>query len=302
MGSGSYFIAQLDNNSAARMNQKTVTMDTGSALAALTATYPCQVVISTDTSGGFLQDTMYQRNAANNAWVAVEKKHDHSANTDSAGGLFSDILQANVSKYVALNVMSPHAADFNNTGTGGTTTDDFASANWRVKLDTSTTANNYRQADRGTGVKLDFGSKIMWQAKLEEQAVSTDIQSRMGVQMEAANSAQVPANKCVGFEFCDSNGVNYQVSSGDGTSRSVLNTGVAFAGVHSVKFLYTPTANVVGTIDATSVTKTSNLPNSGAVDMDKTARFGILTTNTVTKTLYVYAYHVVGLDSDTGWH
>jgi len=301
MGSGSYFVAALDNNSAARMNQKCNTIDTGAALAALSSTYAGQIVTSTTTETGFSADTMYQRNAANNAWVAIEKKHDHSANTDPAGGLFSDILIANISKLVDLNQPSPHAVDFNNTGTGGTTGDDISSGIWRVKLDTGTAASNYRQADRGTGIKLDFGNKIMWQAKLEQQAVSSSIQSRMGVQMEPANSSQIPSNKCLGFEFCDTNGVNYMISSGDGSSRSVLNSGVAYAGVHSVKFLYTPTANIVGTVDSTVVTKGSNLPNSGAVDQDKTTRFGISTTNTTTKTLYVYAYRVVGLPNDTGW-
>src|SRR5690242_159890 len=119
MGTGSYWVAATDNNSAARMNQKNVTIDTGTALAAITTTYPGQLAVATDTTGGFTADVLYQRNAANNAWNAVFKKHDHSANTDAAGGLHSDVLMANVSKYIDLNVPSPHAADFNNTGTGG---------------------------------------------------------------------------------------------------------------------------------------------------------------------------------------
>ena len=297
MGTGSYWVAATDNNSAARMNQKNVTIDTGTALAAITTTYPGQLAVATDTTGGFTADVLYQRNAANNAWNAVFKKHDHSANTDAAGGLHSDVLMANVSKYIDLNVPSPHAADFNNTGTGGTTADDIASNQWRVKLDTSTTASNYRQSDRGS-IKIDFAQKIFFQAKLEEQAVSTSLQCRVGCNIEAANAAQSSSTKCVGMEFCDTNGVNYQLSTGDGTSRSVLNTGVAFAGAHSVKFLYTPNVNIVGTVDSTAVTKTSNLPNSGVCDADKTARFGISTTNTVTKTLYIYGYRVIGIPND----
>ncbi len=289
-----------DNNSAARENQKSVTINTGTNLAALTTTYANQLVVSSDTSAGFIANTLYMRNAANNAWLAVNVKHDHSADTDLAGGLFSNVLMPNTGQVVDLNVPSPRAADTNNTGTGGTTTDDIAANQWRVKLDTSTTTSNYRQSDKGS-IKIDFGQKIKFQAKLEEQAVSTSLQSRMGVQMETANAAQSSTNKCVGFEFCDANGTTYQLSSGDGTSRSVINTGVAFAGIHSVKFFYTPSVNVVGTIDATTVTKTTNLPNSGAVDADKTARFGISTTNTVTKTLYIYGYRVVGLPNDTGW-
>jgi hypothetical protein len=286
-----------DNNSGARENQKSVTILTGTAIAGLTVTYANQLVVSSDTSAGFTANTLYMRNAANNAWISIEVKHDHSADTDPAGGLFSNVLMPNTGLHVDLNVPSPRTTDFFNTNTGGTVADDIAANQWRVKLDTGTTANNFRQEDRGS-IKLDFGSKIKFQAKLEEQAVSTSLQCRVGCNIETANAAQNNATKCLGFEFCDANGTTYQLSSGDGAARSVINTAVAFAGAHSVKFFYTPSTNVVGTIDATTVTKSTNLPNSGVCDADKTARFGIMTTNTVTKTLYIYGYRVIGVPND----
>ena len=285
------------NNSAALENQKSNTIGTGTQLAALTTTYPNQLVTSSDTSAGFIANTLYMRNAANNGWVPIETKHDHSADTDQAGGLLSNILMPNTGQVIDLNYPSPRIMDFMMTNVGGTATDDIAANRWRVKLDTGTVANNYQQQDKGS-IKLDFGQKIKFQAKLEEQAVSTSLQCRVGCNIEAANTAQNAATKCLGMEFCDVNGTNYVLSTGDGTSRSVINTGVAFAGVHSVKFLYTPNVNIVGTIDATTVTKTSNLPNSGTCDADKTARFGIMTTNTVTKTLYIYGYRVIGIPND----
>src|SRR6266487_1370866 len=93
-----------DNNSAARENQKSVTINTGTNLAALTTTYANQLVVSSDTSAGFIANTLYMRNAANNAWVAVNVKHNHSADTDLAGGLFSDILDQNLYQFVLYNM------------------------------------------------------------------------------------------------------------------------------------------------------------------------------------------------------
>jgi hypothetical protein len=53
---------------SAKMNQKTVLIDTGTNIASAT-TYPGQLAYCTVTGSGFIAGIMYQRNVANTAWV-----------------------------------------------------------------------------------------------------------------------------------------------------------------------------------------------------------------------------------------
>jgi len=70
MGSGGTEWEVADVISASRMNQKTLFVGTGTQIDALSTTYAGMYVYSTDTSGTKIADTLYQRNAANSAWVA----------------------------------------------------------------------------------------------------------------------------------------------------------------------------------------------------------------------------------------
>ena len=290
----SYWVAGVTKLSAALLNQKTVTIDVGTNLAALSPTYADQIVISTDTSGGFTQDTIYQRNAANTSWISVltMQKHLHNADTAAAGGLLSDIYAANmgISLYQT-ELLSPAAGDFFTTvsGTGAAVTDGRGSGVWRVDINSGTTLNAAAQADLG-GLRADFGSKMKFQAKVEQQTATTSLQCRIGVNNELASAAADPTTKSLGFEFCDSTGTTYQLESCDGATRTVTNTTFAFNGVHGIKFAYTPSTNVVGTIDNnTATTKTTNLPNSGQTLPDRLMRFGIMSTvAAAAKHLYIY--------------
>lgn len=301
MSAGGVWTAGTDSDSAARLNQKTVTIDTGTNLAALATTYAGQLIFSTDTSGGFLANTMYQRNAANNAWTAQlpMTTHDHSTNLAPTGGLLVNILANNTGQVVYNEIFSPKVSYFFTSTTGGTITDDIAANQWRVKLDTGIVANNFAQADVG-GIRTDFGNPIKFQAKVEQETVTTGLQCRIGINNEKSNAVVDATTKSLGFEFCDSTGTTYQLESCDGTTRTVTNTTQPFNAIHSIKFLYTPSTNVVGTVDQTvATTKTTNLPNSGQVQQDRLMRFGIMTTNTTVKDLYIYGAVVVAVPNDT---
>src|SRR3990167_9626886 len=71
MGSGGGIFDPVDSFSAARLNQKSTFVGTGTAIAALATTYAGMLAYSTDTSGASTIDTLYVRNAANDAWVTV---------------------------------------------------------------------------------------------------------------------------------------------------------------------------------------------------------------------------------------
>lgn len=70
MGSAGTEWEVADVISASRMNQKTLFVGTGTQIDALSTTYAGMYVYATTTSGTKIGDTLYQRNAANTAWVA----------------------------------------------------------------------------------------------------------------------------------------------------------------------------------------------------------------------------------------
>jgi hypothetical protein len=59
-----------DSVTASKIGNKTVLIDTGTNIGGATV-LAGQLAVSTDTSGGFTQDRLYVRNAANNAWLEV---------------------------------------------------------------------------------------------------------------------------------------------------------------------------------------------------------------------------------------
>jgi len=296
---GGLWTAAQDSPSQSRMNQKTVCIDTGTNLAAISPTYPGQLIFSLDSTGGFTTNFLYERNATNNAWIQISPPTSHDHSSAAQGGVFSNILVNNSGQYVQYNYFSPKLADFY-TGltTGGTPTNVQGSGNWYVNLATGTVANNTCQADIG-GIAINFGSPIKFNFKVGESGGSTFIQGRMGIGIENVG-ALVGTGKCLGFEFCDTTGTAYVLVSGSGTARSALSTGQAFAGNNDIRFLYTPGLSVIGTVNQTvATTKTTNLPNSGACPNDKVGRFGIQTINTVGKNLLIFGGQIVGMPSDT---
>jgi len=72
MGSGGTEFDAADSYSAARLNQKTIFVGTGTQIAALATTYAGQLAYATSTTGGFTIDRLYERNAANTAFVSVD--------------------------------------------------------------------------------------------------------------------------------------------------------------------------------------------------------------------------------------
>lgn len=296
---GGTWSAQQDTASQARMNQKTNTVDTGTNLAAINPTFPGMEVFSLDTSGGFTINNKYVRDSTNSSWLQMLPAGSHDHSSSSTGGLFSTVLTDNVGQFILYNFISPTAAQFLQTVTGGTITNVQGSGNWYVQLATGTVANNLAQADMG-GIAIGFGSPIKYSVKIGETGASTSLQGRMGINIETVGAAVSNTTKSLGFEFCDSTGVNYQAVSCDGGSRTVVTTGQAFAGTNNARFLYTPSVSMIATINqTTATTKTSNLPNSGAAGPDKSARFGIQTTNTVAKTIQIWGGMIAGVPNDT---
>src|SRR3990167_133266 len=71
MGSGGGIFDPVDSFSAVRLNQKSTFVGTGAAIAAISTTYAGMLAYCTSTGSGFTIDTLYERNAANDAWAAM---------------------------------------------------------------------------------------------------------------------------------------------------------------------------------------------------------------------------------------
>jgi hypothetical protein len=294
---GSWTAAQ-DSASQGRMNQKTVTIDTGANLALIAPTYKGQLIFSLDSTGGFTTNFLYERDASNTTWLQVSPPTAHYHSSNTTGGLLSTILSNNQGQFSFNNFTSPTKSQFLQTVTGATVSDVQGSGSWYVNIATGTVANNLGQIDIG-GIALDFGNVIKFGAKVGETGGTTLIQGRIGTNIETVGAAISNSTKSLGFEFCDSTGTVYQLVSCDGAVRTVTTTNQAFSGNNNVRFYYTPTVSVVGTVNQTvATTKTSNLPNSGACANDRLARFGIQTTNTSGKNLQIYGGQVTGVPND----
>lgn len=300
--SGGYFALE-DFFSPARFNRKTNTHLTGSQIASLNPTYPNQLVVCTLTEAGFTADTAYLRNTANTAWIGLTAgRHKHDADNETSGGLFSDILHANVNKAFWINCINPAAGEFQKeTANGGSIADEPTAG--RIGITTGTTNGGYGHLGK-SGVKMNFArnSKFMFKGYA---TVNTFLSVRLGVAMENVNSGLDVLRK-YGLEACDSAGVarNYDVISADGTTRSaVASTEDVSQSSAKAYVLEHVTAQDVKfySNNVLMVTKTTNVPASSRTGGIYNAGAGIKTNNVSTKNLYLYGIALAGAVSDEVW-
>jgi hypothetical protein len=126
LGSGGTEWEVADVISASRMNQKTLFVGTGTQIDALSTTYAGMYVYSTDTSGTKVADTLYQRNAANSAWVAwsIVGKQDFPL---SAAAIYARITSGSASlaqSESTTNKINTLSLDFDQT------TQEYAQFQW----------------------------------------------------------------------------------------------------------------------------------------------------------------------------
>jgi len=72
LGTGGGIVDANDTLGAARLNQKTWFVGTGSQINTLAATYSGQLAYCTVTGSGFTLDRLYERNNANTLWVEIK--------------------------------------------------------------------------------------------------------------------------------------------------------------------------------------------------------------------------------------
>jgi hypothetical protein len=299
---GGYFVTE-EFFSPARFNRKTNTHLTGAEIAALNPTYPNQIVVCTATGSGFTVDTMYMRNTANTTWIGGSGGiHTHDANTDAAGGLFSEITRLNLAKVLWENIPSPTTGQFRvDVASGGGVSD----VHPQLNLSTGTTSG-WAHIGRA-GVGLSFASNQRFLARLYVTH-NTNLTARLGVVTERVDeTGDHPARK-YGLEACDSASTarNWDVFSSDGTTRTatVSTESVAQASARAYRLDYTVATDVKFYVNGSTtpnVTKTSNVPGGNVVNGGRTIGAGIKHNSGPAKNMFISGMAFSGVPSTTAW-
>ena len=293
--------------SPARLNRKTILHDTADHLDVMSPIYPNMAVIPTSSNLNWTKDQIYIRNSDNTAWLGGGSgKHLHDSDTDAAGGLFRDIIFANMASVYWENLINPTAADFQKEG-AGTISDNIANA--RVLFSSGGVAGQYVSGGR-SGVGVSFVSKSKFIVKMNVNAAN-QLTARVGVCGERVDAAVGGDTlQKYGIEVCDSAGtsMDWSMFTADGSSTrgTVTATGqsVAPGSVKAYKLIYTPATNVKLFVNAAdtstpATTLTTGVPAGGGVSGFRNVGVGIRANTTATRELYLHGLGFIGRIGDT---
>ena len=295
--------------SAERMNAKSLFVGTGDDIASISISSPIALALCTADGSGFLANHLYFRHYDDvsggwSGWDDVSRKHTHADDTEEEGGDYYDIDIANAETVVSR--MRPSLQEemffFDVNGAGAAVATISANNSQFLRLRTGTVANNWAQVQDG-GIKLSVSSKVEWHTKFEIDG-STAILWRMGVGMERVQESSESTLPKFGIEGCTGDGTTIQLVSCNGASRIKTNTAVGMDqnAAIGVKIVYIPSTSVTY-FDTLSTVKasTGGIPSSGAIESDKMLRYGIQTTNTTEKLMFVWADGLYGKILDPSW-
>lgn len=294
--------------SPAKLNAKTVTIGDANFLNSLTTKFAGQCVrcIGSIESGIFKPDRTYFRNAENTAWDPdTGIKHLHNADEDEAGGLFRDILLANISDYLIADMNFPISDAFHKTFTSGGGISDFRVS---MTLFTGSLTNDYSQvALQGGALTFQFPSAFAIRGSTETGALTT-IKYGIGVSDVVDLENLDPR---FGLESCDVEDIerNYNIISSDGTSWTLEPTSEPVAQpLHKgYKVNHIPGVEVTfsrfDTLNNEVISKkTSDVPISGDTEPGKVFRLGVKTNEASTQRFYhMNGFRVVGKMPDFYW-
>jgi hypothetical protein len=286
-------------------NHATIASVTGANVGGSPLSNRVPIVRCIETGGIYKQNRAYLLKADQNGYESLFPSHTHTPEdeTNDGGALFW-IRKLN----------SHHLLDFNNQSA---TRWDFADIA-ALKQGTSTIADTilngasyilitsnwnaggsvgYSATLMRGGLRLDFSYPFVFTIK-QVLSHATDLVYRAGCNLPYTHNLAGVTNQ-VGIEGCTSSSANYQVVSGNGTSRTgvpLTSSGLAPGVVRGYKIQYFPADKIIFRDGAgNEVIKSDNLPAiSAATDSDATLRIGLYTSNSTAKTLKYYASVLLG--------
>lgn len=240
--------------------------------------------------------------------------HTHDPNDEfNEGGSYYDIMSLN----------SSHLLDFNNLSflrEGFWIEADEAPATVVVNerlggaLYVKGTSNQVSTVNKSFnlfrgGQRIDFSYPLIFVIKMT-LSHSTALVFRAGCNMTLVQNVDAGQNQ-VGIEGCTSGSSNFQLVSGNGSSRTGLelpSAALNYASFKGYKVEFFPGDKIVLTDGlGNSITKTDNKPtSSSSSDADATLRIGLVTSNNVSKIVKLAASRLLGKVFDTnpaigGW-
>ncbi len=246
-------------------------------------------------NGSFLKDDVVAWNIDEDAYVFLSMaKHTHDADTNAAGGSLKDIFANNITSFLYFSKrIGISINDFMSMGSGGSAGLDHTSG--AIDME-ATTTNNYRNLHL-MGIPLTFTKYSVAETDMQVTGGTTAIFARWGIGMEALNLTNDSDEK-YGIESCAATNGNWFLVSADGSTRSQQDSLKPLLG-DSDQQTYRIENNVGVSIDFTyaddsAVSKTTNLPIENSAPVNNIVNYGIKTTNTTAKHLFIWGLAVVG--------
>lgn len=248
---------------------------------------PGQFFLPRDSGHGYVKNSPMFLSVDGDVMIAIGlKKHAHSMDTDPEGGLMIEEFLGNIGNLDVYLGNSWSTSDFHAevSGTGAAVATEISGSNANTKLTSGTSTNGYANIKR-FGVSLSFAKKTAFMARYELTGTIANYLLRLGIDAERLDLANDPTQQSYGIEAC-SGQTNWQTWSSDGTTRS--NTATSYAvdtNANVWMAQHDPTEpEIVFTknldLGANQVTKTSDVPVSGAAASQSLWAAGIKSTTT----------------------
>jgi hypothetical protein len=263
------------------------------------------IVRVTEDGGIYKQNRGYILRSDQNGYESLFPSHTHNPDDETNdGGAYFYVRKLNSKHLLDFNNQSAHKAGFSSVLTlvQGTSTvaDTILNGSSYILLTSKYNAGGsigYSATLMRGGLRLAFSYPFVLTTK-QVLSHATDIVFRAGCNLPYTHSLAGTANQ-VGIEGCSSSSANYQVVSGNGTSRTGLpltasNMAPGLTRGYRIEFF--PSDKIIFTDGAgNSVIKSDNLPaSSAATDGDSTLRIGLSTSNATDKALKFFASHLLG--------
>jgi len=243
-----------------RLDAKTWMIDTADNIFTFPQ-IPGQFFLPRDSAHGFTKNVPCFLSVDGDVIIPLGiKKHSHSIDIDTDGGLLSQAFIDNMGNLAVYLGNTFNLGDFETfvSGTGAAVTEATSGTQYYVQIDSGTAVNGMANSRR-PGIALDYSMNSAFQARYELVGTIANYLLRFGVNN--------PAEESYGIEACSAN-ANWQTWSSDATARSTTPTSYAVVAAQNVwRGVHVPADGEIvftqNTDDANAVTKTSDVPISG---------------------------------------
>lgn len=254
-------------------------------------------IIGTKVNGIFRPDRSYFWSADDSHWIEdTGIAHLHDKDTDEAGGLYRNVLLANINNYYETNMLHPTASNFKVLVQGSAVN----TTSKGVELVTDNVTGDWAQTSLPGGA-LDLRKPCAVDINGYTNS-GKNFAAKIGIAMENVTATE-GLNQRFGLEVCDVANTQrtWNVASGDGTAWTMEPSSescertvtqgwkLELAPLVSVKYSRLDSSN----FDIISI-KTSNVPGTGQTAIGNVFNIGYKTNETVIKTYFLSALRIIG--------